>query len=68
MKNDGIHQDFFPVPDLPYKKKEQEAILLLQTIINVHISSNASSDWWSIENLLDDNKKLVDWIMKYKGK
>ena len=70
MKKDGVHQDFFTVPELPYKMKERAAILLFKTLIIEIKDDRIDNDDFinEIEFILfENNKDLVDWIMKYKG-
>ncbi len=65
---DDIHKTHFTVPEMPYKKKEREAILLLQKILCLF---NGEFSWRLIQNnlidLIHENHKVVDWVMKYKG-
>jgi bacterioferritin (cytochrome b1) len=65
-KADGIHENFFSMPELPYKRKEREAIKLLQEIIDLFKYN--MDYYYRISKLINENEELVDWIMKYKGK
>jgi hypothetical protein len=68
MKKDGVHQDFFPMPELPYKRKEREAIKLLQEILKDYYDDKHATTFLNdVSFLLWKYKDLVDWIMKYKG-
>lgn len=68
MKDDGVHENFFTVPELPYKKMEREAILLLKSFICARDDALFLKDFdEKITELFTENKDLVDWVMKYKG-
>jgi hypothetical protein len=77
---DKIHPTHFTVPEIPYKMKEREAILLLQKIVmkynRVLLSNQQDGDYYSVEELGIDTIAILDgcsdelhgWVMKYKGK
>ena len=66
--SDDIHKTHFQVPELPWKEKEKQAILLFQQTLKIFygLNSRSWSDIYKIFiNLFHDNKDLIDWIMKY---
>jgi hypothetical protein len=65
-KTDGIHENFFAVPELPHKKKEREAILFCKLIIQ-EIQIHGVVSFRRMQEIFNENKEIFDWIMKYKG-
>jgi hypothetical protein len=68
-KVDGIHENFFAIPELPHKKKEQEAILILQKLVTAYKKikyQEDKDDFYHAMRHFMYNKEFVDWIMKYK--
>lgn len=64
---DKIHPTHFQVPEMPYKRKEQEAVVLLQRLILRLNHDPLRNVLNNCIDLLDENKDLVEWVMKYKG-
>ncbi len=68
MGND-IHKTHFTVPEMPWREKEKQAIyftkMLLDLINRAEIIE--SINWYPVIYFIEENKDLIDWIMKYKG-
>jgi len=68
VMSDDIHKTHFTVPEMPYKRKEQEAMILFGKVLTIISEINAGIEISvRLTKLLRDNKNLVDWVMKYKG-
>lgn len=61
---DSIHKTHFQVPEMPWREKEKQAILLLQKVIRLNRTFLCDQD---LNHLFSENPDLVDWVMKYKG-
>ena len=68
-KTDGIHENFFSMPELPYKRKEREAILLMKQLLKIWNDISLSNEEVidKICTSIRENRNIVDWILKYKG-
>lgn len=66
---DKIHPTHFQVPEMPWREKEKQAILLLQKILGAWMDDSISREHFIhiIMRLEQKNSDLVDWVMKYKG-
>lgn len=68
MMGDKIHPTHFQVPEMPWKEKEKQAILLLQSIIDDYNKEPVDETFLAdLALVLYENTDLVDWVMKYKG-
>ena len=67
MTDKKIHPTHFQVPELPWKEKEKQAILLFQEILYLWGNNKIKTREYInvVAELLQNNKDLVDWIMKY---
>lgn len=63
MMGDKIHPTHFQVPEMPYKKREKEAVAVLKKIILI-FDNDVSYKLTKIAKILDDNIELVEWIKK----
>lgn len=65
---DKIHPTHFQVPEMPWREKERQAILMLkELLIIIEPDSWEEDTTFAVRFYLKDKQELIDWIMKYKG-